>query len=250
MLPLAHLCNTPVVTTLHGRLDLPDITHAFHSFPKNTFVSISDSQRKPLPALPWVSTVHHGIDIKKFRFTAEHGKYLAFLGRISPEKRPDWAIALAKKSGIPIKLAAKIEGTADEAYFEAQIKPLIDGSFVQFVGEISEDEKSDFLGNALALAFPIDWPEPFGLVTIEALACGTPVLARPCGAMPEILKDGITGFCRSDVNELTKLIPQINRLDRHKCREWVEQRFNYKRMADDYLKVYKTLSKIRTLRAA
>jgi glycosyltransferase involved in cell wall biosynthesis len=241
MLPLSEMTETPVVTTLHGRMDLTDIPAAFFSYPKAHFVSISDSQRGPMGLLPWVRTIHHGIDASDFEFHPEPGKYLAFLGRFSVDKRPDLAIEIAKKSGIPLKLAAKMDPECQD-YFDEMVKPHIDGKFIEYVGEISEGEKSKFLGEAYALAFPIDWPEPFGLVMIESLACGTPVLARPCGAAPEVLKDGVTGYCHKDVNELARRVRDISSLDRRQCRAWVEEHFSLKRMTEDYIDVYRELS--------
>jgi glycosyltransferase involved in cell wall biosynthesis len=239
MLPLAEMSNTPLLTTLHGRIDLPDSSSAFMSFPHSFYVSISDSQRRPLPQLRWVKTIRHGIDVNDFAFHKKPGKYLAFLGRINIEKRPDWAIEMAYRSGVPLKIAAKIEGKESQDYFDHAIKPHLDGKFIEYVGEISETEKSDFLGNALALAFPIDWPEPFGLVVVEALACGTPVLARPCGSMPELLKDGLTGFSSLDIKSLADRVQDIEKLDRTQCRRWVEKKFSLQRMTEEYIDVYR-----------
>jgi len=241
MLPLSQMTETPLLTTLHGRMDLPDISAAFLSFPNAYYVSISGSQRTPLPQLRWARTIHHGISLDRLDFHERPGKYLAFLGRISMDKRPDWAIEIALRSGVPLKIAAKIEGKESQDYYDQYIKPHVDGKFIEFVGEISEDEKSDFLGNALALVFPIDWLEPFGLVVIEALACGTPVLARPCGAIPELLEDGITGYCHPDIRELSRRVADISNLDRRKCRAWVEERFSLERMTEDYIHVYRNI---------
>jgi glycosyltransferase involved in cell wall biosynthesis len=251
MLPLSDMTNRPLVTTLHGQMDLPDIDAAFTAFPRAHYVSISDAQRKPMPQLNWLRTIHHGIDTDLFQFRERPGKYLAFLGRISVEKRPDWAIQMAKLSGVPLKIAAKIEGKENEDYYKTHVKPHVDGKNIEYVGEISESEKSDFLGNALAMTFPIDWPEPFGLVMIESLACGTPVLARPCGAAPEVLRDGVTGFVHADVRELAKRIRDIPKISRRKCREWVERNFSLRRMTEDYIHVYRhlvdfTAARIRT----
>jgi len=246
MLPLSEMTNRPLVSTLHGRLDLPDIHEALGAFPNTHFVSISESQRKALPDLNWIRTIHHGIDPDVLEFHPRPGRYLAFLGRISREKRPDWAIAIAKAAGVPLKIAAKIEGSADQAFWETQVKPHVDGKFIEYVGEISESEKSDFLGNALATLFPIDWPEPFGLVTIESLACGTPVLARPCGAVAEILKDGITGYCSLDIQALARRVHDLSKIDRRRCRQWVEEKFSYQRMTEDYIHVYRYLSEFAT----
>ncbi len=249
MLPLGNMISAPVVSTLHGRLDLPDIAAAFTSFPQNYFVSISNSQRLPLSSLPWVSTIYHGIETADFQFHPEPGKYLAFLGRISWDKRPDWAIQIAKKSGVPLKIAAKIEGPESQQYYDRYIKPHVDGNFIEYIGEISEGEKSSFLGNALGLVFPIDWPEPFGLVMIEALACGTPVLARPCGAAPEVLSDGITGYCLPDIEDLADRVEKLPSLNRKKCRQWVEEKFSLRRMTEDYIHVYEQLTSRNLFRA-
>lgn len=235
---LQRIVSTPVVTTLHSRLDHPaELQMVLRCFPKAPLVSISQSQRTPIPELNWVANVHHGIDASSFRFHPRPGKYLAFLGRFSREKRPDWAIWIARSSGIPLKIAAKIDEN-DSGYFTSVIKPLIDGKFVEYVGEISEREKSDFLGNALGLVFPIDWPEPFGLVMIEAMACGTPVLTRPAGSVPEIMIDGVTGYVRTDLKELARVAPSLAYLDRAAIRQHVESRFSIERMTEEYLNVY------------
>ena len=247
MLPLSEMTETPLVTTLHGRLDLQDIPAAFMSFPKAKFISISDSQRGPLKLLPWLRTIYHGMDLENYKFSPRAGKYLAFLGRIFPEKGPSRAIRIAREAGIPLKIAAKIEGPESQAYFDAHIRPYIDGKSVEYIGEISEHEKSDFLGNALGLTFPIDWPEPFGLVMTEALACGTPVLARPCGSVPEILRDGITGWSSMDDSVLAKRAQDLESIDRAGCRRWVEDFFSLSRMTEAYIDVYRTLSDARIL---
>ena len=239
MLPLSEMTETPVLTTTHGRMDLPEFAFAFSGFPKSCFVSISDSQRQPLPNLRWLETIHHGIDLSTFQFYSQPGKYLSFLGRISCEKRPEWAIEIAQRCGVPLKIAAKIEGSVGQSYYDTYVKPHVDGSFIEFVGEISETEKSEFLGNSLAMLFPIDWPEPFGLVVIESLACGTPVLARPCGSMPELLADGVTGFSSMDLKVLSRRVMDIPTIDRQRCRRWVEEKFSLQRMTEDYIRVYR-----------
>ena len=239
MLPLTEMTDTPVITTTHGRMDLPDLDVVFSTFQKSHFVSISDAQQKHMPDLKWLRTIHHGLDIKQFKYYDQPGQYLAFLGRICPEKRPEWAIEMAYRSGVPLKIAAKIEGEYGQSYYDTLVKPHVDGKFIEYVGEIAEAEKSEFLGNALALAFPIDWPEPFGLVVIESLACGTPVLARPCGSMPELLKEGVTGYMSIDVQALAKKIHDLPLLDRKQCRKWVEDRFSLQRMTEDYIRVYR-----------
>ena len=242
MLPLSRMVRTPLLTTLHGRLDLPDIASAFLSYPEASYVSISDSQRRPMPGLKWAATIRHGLDIEALRFEKKPGKYLAFLGRIGPEKRPEWAIEMARLAGVPLKIAAKIEGKEGQDYYDAFVRPHVDGRQIEYVGEISEGEKSEFLGGAFALAFPIDWPEPFGLVMVEALACGTPVLARPCGAAGEILRDGVTGFLDLDIRQLARRVADLPSIDRLGCRRWAETRFSLQRMIEDYIHVYRNLS--------
>lgn len=242
MLPLCRMTRTPMITTLHGRLDLPDIVEAFLGFPEAQYISISDSQRKPMPWLRWLKTIHHGLDLSQFEFHPRPGKYLAFLGRICLDKRPEWAIEISKKAGVPLKIAAKIEGKEMQDYFDAYVKPHVDGKNVEFIGEISDREKCDFLGNALGTVFPIDWPEPFGLVMIESLACGTPVLGRPFGAAAEILEDGVTGFVSSDIQELSRRVRDLESFDREGCRRWVEARFSLQRMTEDYIHVYRQLA--------
>ncbi len=243
MLPLSQMTDVPLLSTLHGRLDLPDIELAFLGWPRSRFVSISQSQRTPMPGLPWVRTIPHGIPFEGLHFQAKPGNYLAFLGRVDPDKGTHLAIQLALEAGIPLKIAAKIEGQPSQDYFEARVKPHLDGRNIEYIGEIGEHEKSDFLGQALALAFPIDWPEPFGLVMVEALACGTPVLARPCGSVPEVLRHGVTGFVDPDVQVLARHaaqgLPGISRLA---CRSWVEERFSLQRMTEDYIDVYQGLA--------
>ncbi len=241
MLPLSLMKQTPLVTTFHCRLDSHDLALAASAFPDAAFTSVSDSQRTPLPGLNWVGTVRHGIPIEEMRFHPNPGSYLAFLGRIFPDKRPEWAIEIAHRSGVPLKIAAKIEGPQSQAYFDSCIRPHVDGKNVEYVGEISESEKNDFLGKALALVFPIDWPEPFGLVMIESLACGTPVLARPFGAVPEVLRSGLTGFVDADIRELAQRVRDLDRISRARCRSWVEERFSIRRMTEDYIDVYRSL---------
>lgn len=228
------------LTTLHGRLDLPDLVPLYRTFPEMPVVSISDAQRKPLPWLNWQGTVHHGLPANQFKFHAGPGQYLAFLGRTSPEKGLDRAIEIAKRAGIPLKIAAKID-RADAEYFETRIKPLLDHGLIEFIGEIGFYEKNDFLGNAMALLFPIQWPEPFGLVMIEAMACGTPVIAYPGGSVGEVMKDGVTGFIVPDEDEAVKAVERIPEIDRQKCRHYFERKFTAARMAQDYLNIYKRL---------
>jgi glycosyltransferase involved in cell wall biosynthesis len=242
MLPLAGMTRTPIVTTLHGRLDIPELVLPLPEFEGAWFVSISDSQRAAMPGLSWLGTIHHGIEASNFEFRSEPGKYLAFLGRIDDHKRPEYAIEIAKRSGVPLKIAAKIEGPEAQAYYDARVAPHVDGRFIEFVGEITESQKSEFLGKALALLFPIDWPEPFGLVMLESLACGTPVLARPRGAAPEVLRDGVTGYVHQDLGVLADRVKDLDRISRDECRRWVETRFSLGRMTEDYVNVYGTLA--------
>ena len=241
---LAHATTTAFVSTIHGRLDRPrqDIHAAYDCFADVPLISISAAQRKPMPHLNWAATIHHGMDMGRFKFYPKPGQYLAFLGRFSPDKRPDWAIDIAMKSGIPLKLAAKIDEEVPE-YYETKIKNRIDGKFIEYVGEITEKEKYDFLGNALALVFPIDWPEPFGLVMTEAMACGTPVLARPRGSVPEIVVEGKTGFVRESIDDLAGLAEKTATLDRMQIRRYVENHFSVERMTQEYLNVYKQLQR-------
>lgn len=224
------------LTTLHGRLDLPDLVPLYREFREMPLVSISNSQREPLPWANWAGTVHHGLPVDLYQFHKKPGQYLAFLGRISPEKRVDRAIRIAQRAGIPIKIAAKID-KADRDYFE-HIKPMFKDPLVEYVGEVSEREKPNFLGNALALLFPIDWPEPFGLVMIESMACGTPIIAFRRGAVPEVVEDGVTGFIVDSVNGAVDAIQRVQSFDRRVCRRGFEQRFTAGRMAGDYLSLY------------
>ncbi len=240
-LPLSMQRDVPVVTTFHGRLDAPATVQALGCYPDAALVSISDDQRRPLPGRQWAGTVYHGLSFEHFHFQPQPGSYLAFLGRISPEKRPDLAIAIAKAAGVPLKIAAKVD-PIDGDYYERVIKPQVDGRFIEFVGEISEAEKSAFLGQALAMVFPIEWPEPFGIAPIEAWACGTPVLARPYGSVPELHCDGVTGFIRESVSELAALVPRLAGLDRARCRLYAERHFSLHRMCKDYLNVYRQLT--------
>ena len=238
-LPLARRSPVPVVTTLHGRLDLPGLDRLHREYAELPMTSISNAQRRPLPDVNWVGTVYHGLPLEQHRPSYAAGVYLAFLGRASPEKRLDRAISIARASGIPLKIAAKVD-VQDRAYFTAEIEPLIEPPLVEFVGEIDEREKTAFLGGALALLFPIDWPEPFGLAMIEAMACGTPVIAFPCGAVPEVIDVGQTGFIVSSVPEAVERISNLERLDRRRCREVFERRFSATRMADDYCAIFMT----------
>jgi glycosyltransferase involved in cell wall biosynthesis len=229
------------VTTLHGRLDLKDLPGAYARWRQFPLVSISDDQRAPLPDAHWVETIQHGIAESIYRLNPAPGApYLAFLGRISPEKRPDRAIALAKRSGIRLKIAAKVDAV-DQAYFRETIEPLLDHPLIEFIGEISDHQKPEFLGNALGLLFPIDWPEPFGLVMIEAMACGTPVIAWRRGSVPEIVDDGVTGFIVANEDEAMAAIGRLGQIDRRQVRLEFEQRFTAEVMARNYLDLYRRL---------
>jgi glycosyltransferase involved in cell wall biosynthesis len=229
------------VTTLHGRQDLPDLPPLYLGFGDMPLVSVSDDQRRAVPNANFAATIYHGLPIDLHRPGNAAGNYVAFLGRISPEKRPDRAISIARALGIPLKIAAKVD-RADEAYFRAQIEPLLDGPGVEFIGEINEQQKSQFLGEAGALLFPVDWPEPFGLSMIEAMACGTPVLAFRCGSVPEIVEDGVTGAIVDTMEEAIAALPHVLTLDRRTVRLRFEQRFSATRMARDYVDVYRALA--------
>lgn len=239
--PLFRSIAGRTVTTLHGRQDLPDLLPLYLGFDDMPLVSISDAQRCPVPHANFVGTVHHGIPTYLHRGTAEaRGSYLAFLGRISPEKRPDRAISIARALGIPLKIAAKVD-RADAVYFKTEIEPLLKGGGVEFIGEINDHQKTQFLGDAQALLFPVDWPEPFGLSMIEAMACGTPVLAFRCGSVPEIVEDGITGAIVETMEEAIAALPRVIALDRKRVRQRFEQRFSATRMAKDYVGIYRSL---------
>ena len=230
----------PHVTTLHGRLDMLDLVRVFDRFRDVPVISISDSQREPVPWANWQATIYHGLPKDLFRFYPDRGDYLAFLGRISPEKRADRAIEIAKRVDMPLKIAAKVD-RADRRYFKRVVEPLLNDPHVEWVGEISDQHKNEFLGNAYALLFPIDWPEPFGLVMIEAMACGTPVIAYESGSVPEVMEDGITGFVVREPGEAAEAIGRVTDLSRARCREVFETRFTATRMADDYMEVYEQM---------
>jgi glycosyltransferase involved in cell wall biosynthesis len=241
--PLLRRLSTPGLTTMHGRMDLPDLPPLFEEFRETPLVSISDSQREPLPWANWVATVPHGLPLRDVGATtsvAEDG-YLAFLGRTSPEKGIEEAIEIAHRAGRQLRVAAKVDDT-DSEYFEERIRPLLErGSHVEFVGEISDAQKDEFLGAAAATLFPIDWPEPFGLVMVESAARGTPVLAFRSGSVPEVIENGVTGLIVADVEEAVAAIPRVLSLPRDRVRAGIERRFDVRRMANDYLAVYERL---------
>jgi glycosyltransferase involved in cell wall biosynthesis len=243
--PLFRSLAARTLTTLHGRQDLGDLKPFYSRFGEMPLVSISNDQRKPLPHANFIATIHHGIPADLHAPSFERGSYLAFLGRISPEKRPDRAIRIARAAGIPLKIAAKVD-KVDEAYFRNDILPLIEGPGVEFIGEINEREKTKFLGEAAALLFPVDWPEPFGLVMIEAMACGTPVLAFRCGSIPEVIDDGVTGTVVESEEEAVAALPAILSYDRRVVRQRFEERFTDAIMANDYVSTYRRLLKART----
>jgi glycosyltransferase involved in cell wall biosynthesis len=244
--PIFHAIAHRTVTTLHGRQDLPDLKHLYAGFPDMPLVSISNAQRTPVPDVNFVGTVHHGLPPDLLTPVLEgRGKYLAFLGRISPEKRVDRAITIARAVGLPLQIAAKVD-RVDEEYFRAEIEPLLRQPGVTYIGEIDERRKSQFLGNARALLFPIDWPEPFGLALIEAMACGTPVLAIRNGAVTEVIDDGVTGYVVDTVEEAIARMNSVLTLDRSRVRRRFDERFSVARMAGDYVKIYAKLIGRRT----
>lgn len=242
--PFARLVRTPVVHTLHGRLDLRHLVRLFAQFPEAPLVSISNDQRRALATLElnWLSTVPHGLPVDDIPWRpAPRGGYLAFLGRMSREKRPDLAIEVAKSVGLPLRIAAKVDDP-DRRYFDREIRPLLNHPLVEFIGEVDEQQKWEFLGDARCLLFPIDWPEPFGLAMIEALACGTPVVARPCGSVPEVIRDGEVGFLGETVEQLAAAVKRVDVLDRARCRRYAETRFSVSAMTEQYEEVYRRLA--------
>jgi glycosyltransferase involved in cell wall biosynthesis len=245
--PVTRRQDVRAVTTLHGRLDISDLIPVFREFTDMNLVSISNAQRTPMPWANWVATVHHGLPENLLKAHYEPGKYLAFLGRISPEKRVDRAIQIARRVGMPIRVAAKVD-PADKEYFEANIRRLLKHPLVDYVGEIDDRNKSDFLGNAYALLFPIDWPEPFGLVMIEAMACGTPVLAWNCGSVAEVVDEGISGFILDSEEQALQAIHRAADLDRRRIREVFERRFAARAMGDAYVHVYEQVRRHAAMR--
>ncbi|MFN8571219.1 MAG: glycosyltransferase family 4 protein [Gemmatimonadaceae bacterium] len=246
-LPMARRSPVPCVMTMHGRLDLTGLKELYDEYVELPLVSISNAQRAPLPDAPWAATVYHGLPADLFQPNGHPGEYLAFLGRISPEKRVDRAIEIARQSGVPLRIAAKVD-RVDREYFERRIEPMIDGDFIQYLGEIDDDGKGQFLREALALLFPIDWPEPFGLAMIEAMAAGTPVLAFPCGSVREVIDVGITGHIVESVEQAVSHVPDLHTWDRQRCREQFERRFTAERMAHDYVNVYRHVIDVKARR--
>jgi glycosyltransferase involved in cell wall biosynthesis len=240
-LPLLGRVNVPFLTTAHGRLDLPGLSEVLQAFPKAGFVSISDHQRLPLPNACWIDTIQHGLPPDLFRPSYEEGSYLAFLGRLTVEKGPEDAIRIARAAKKTLRIAAKIP-RGETVYFKKRLEPQIDGEEIQLVGEVDEVKKQPFLAGAAALLFPIDWPEPFGLVMIEAMACGTPVIAYGCGSVPEVVEDGVTGFIVDNEKQAVAAVHRLGSLDRRKIRARFEDRFSAKRMAKDYERQYRKLA--------
>jgi glycosyltransferase involved in cell wall biosynthesis len=244
--PVVARLGVPHVTTQHGRLDHPELGCLYRAFPDVPLISISNAQRRPIPHARWVATIPHGLPTGLYHFSPRSEGYFAFLGRISPEKRVDRAIAIATALNRPLKIAAKVD-KADAQYFEDEIRPLLDNPLVDFIGEIGEAEKSAFLGGADALLFPIDWPEPFGLVMIESMACGTPVVAFPGGSVPEVIDDGITGFIVEELDEAIERAAAVETIDRRACRETFEQRFTIAQMTKRYVETYEMLAGVQTI---
>ena len=229
------------LTTMHGRLDVPDFMPVYQAFPEMPLISISDHQRHPMPPdVNWLATIPHGLPKDLIPFNAKGGEYLAFLGRISPEKRPDRAIEIAKRAGMPLKIAAKVD-RVDQGYFDQVIAPLLNDPLIEFIGEISQHQKAEFLGNAKALLFPIDWPEPFGLVMIEAMSAGTPVIAWGNGSVPEVIKNGVSGFIVDSMDEAAEVTSKVGALSRHDVRNHFLAKFTVERMARAYEVTYKRL---------
>ena len=240
-LPLLSRLGTPFLTTCHGRMDLPGFPDVIGRFPAAPFVSISDNQRVPLREANWIGTVYHGLPVNLYEPSFERGSYLAFLGRLTAEKGPEAAIRIACAAGMPLHIAAKVP-RGERGYFKERLEPQVDGKQIQLTGEVNDETKRQFLAGAAALLFPIDWPEPFGLVMIEAMACGTPVIAFKTGSVPEVVDDGITGFVVSSEEEANQAIARLGELDRQRVRAHFEKRFTARRMAEEYLRHYEALS--------
>ncbi|MBV9081083.1 MAG: glycosyltransferase family 4 protein [Acidobacteriaceae bacterium] len=247
-LPLLDRSGVPFLTTLHGRLDLPGLDDVARRFPEAPFVSISEHQRLPLPEAKWIATIQHGLPTMSFRARLAPGSYLAFLGRLTAEKGPEAAIRIARAAGKPLRIAAKIP-RAETSFFRKRLEPHIDGDRVTLVGEVDDTKKQPFLANAEALLFPISWPEPFGLVMIEAMACGTPVIAYRSGSVPEVIEDGVTGFIVDDEEGAIRALREVGQLDRRKIHERFEQRFTASRMAKEYEEQYRRISRLDLPRA-
>jgi len=239
--PLSRRMKYPQLTTLHGRLDLPDLVHLYRTYSDMPLVSISQAQRKPIRFARWIGNVYHGLPLNLFRANINPGSYLTFVGRISPEKRVDRAIRIAEQSGIPIKIAAKVD-KVDVAYFNEVIKPMLSSRYVEFVGEVSQGEKQELLGGAIALVFPIDWPEPFGLAMIESMACGTPAIAYRMGSVPEVIDEGVSGFIIDSEEDGAAAVERCAALDRAVCRRQFELRFSSARMAAEYVELYSSVA--------
>jgi glycosyltransferase involved in cell wall biosynthesis len=239
-LPFLSRANVPFITTLHGRLDIPGLSAVIDLFPNAPFISISDNQRLPLRGARWLGTVYHGLPQDSLRPSYSPGNYLAFLGRLTEEKGPEAAIRIARATGMSLRMAAKIP-RANSGYFKDKLKPMIDGHQIQITGEVDDNTKEKFLGDAAALLFPIDWPEPFGLVMIEAMACGTPVIAFRSGSVPEVIEEGVTGFIVESEDEAIQAVKHVLTLDRRKVRHAFEKKFTARRMAQDYLRYYEQL---------
>ena len=239
-LPLLSRLGVPFVTTPHGRLDLPGLPAVIRRFPNAPFISISENQRTPLPETNWLGTVYHGMPVDALRPSLKPGSYLAFLGRLTAEKGPEAAIRIAREAGLPLRIAAKVP-RREQRYFKEQLEPLIDGDQIQLTGEVNDKTKEEFLAGAAALLFPIDWPEPFGLVMIEAMACGTPVIAFRRGSVPEVIDQGVSGYIAETEEEAVQAIRQLSKLDRSGVRAAFERRFTARRMANDYVENYRKL---------
>ena len=242
--PLSRRYRLARLTTLHGRLDIPDLVPLYREFPHEPVVSISDAQRVHIPWIAWQATVHHGLPLDLHALQPRPGSYLAFIGRFSPEKGPEEAIRIARAAAVPLKMAAKLDRT-DRDYFEARVRPLLDPPASEWIGEVDEAGKGEFLGGALALLFPIDWPEPFGLVMIESMAFGTPVIAYPRGSVPEIMEDGVTGFVVPDAAAAVEAVGKVADLDRRRVRQAFEERFTVSRMAREYAELYERQAEAR-----
>jgi len=239
-LPVLSRLGVPFLTTLHGRLDLPGLPDLVRRFPRAPFVSISDDQRRPLSDARWLGTVYHGLPERSLRPSFAPGSYLAFLGRLTADKGPEAAIRIARAAGLPLHIAAKVP-RGERRYFKERLEPMIDGQQIRLTGEVDDRSKERFLADAAALLFPIDWPEPFGLVMIEAMACGTPVIAFRRGSVPEVIDEGETGFVVEDEEEAVGAVGRLGELDRRKVRAGFERRFTARRMAAEYVRLYEAL---------